>query len=60
MEALGQRAVVGEVVQRGQQFALGEIAAGAEDDERRGCDRQALETLGERVLGAGLIGGLTG
>ena len=43
VEALGQRALVGEVVERGQQFALGQIAGGAEDDQRGGGDRQALQ-----------------
>jgi hypothetical protein len=50
LEALGKRPVVGEVVERGQQFAAREVAGGAEDDERRGGDGQALEALGERVL----------
>ena len=53
MKALGQRAIVGEVVERGQQFAAREIAGGSEDDERRRGHRQALETRRERVLGLG-------
>src|ERR1700677_2775184 len=54
MEALGQRALVREVVERGQQFALGQVARGAEDDERRRGDRQALQPFDERVLRLGL------
>ena len=50
VEALGQRALVGEVVERRQQLALGEVAGGPEDHERRRVDREALEALGERVL----------
>ena len=50
VEALGQRALVGEVVERGQQLALGEVARRAEDDHRRRRDRQPLEALDERVL----------
>ena len=42
VEALGQRALVREVVERGQQFALGEVAGGAEEHERRRRDGQAL------------------
>ena len=52
MKALGQRALVREVVQRGQQFALREIACGAEDHERGRRDRPALEPGDERVLGS--------
>ena len=32
-ESRGQAAVVGQPVERGQQFALGEVAIGAEDDD---------------------------
>ena len=51
VEALGQGAVVGQVVEGRQQFAPGQVAGGAEDDERRRCDRQALEAGCQRVLG---------
>ena len=50
LEALGQRALVGEVVERGQQLAVREVAGRAEDDQRRRRDRQPLEPLDERVL----------
>ena len=50
VEALGQRPFVGEVVDRRQQLAPGEIPGGAEDDERRPGDGQALQSLDERVL----------
>jgi hypothetical protein len=52
VEALGQRALVREVVDRRQQLAVREVARGSEDDQRRGVDRQALEPLDEGVLGA--------
>ena len=55
VEALGEGALVGEVVQRRQQFAPGQVAGRPEDDERRRCDRQALEAESERVLGLGLL-----
>ncbi len=50
LEALGQRALVGEVVERGQELAVRQVARRAEDDERGRRDRQALEALDERVL----------
>ena len=50
VEALGQRALVREVVERGQQLAVREVARGAEDDQRRRRDREPLEPLDERVL----------
>jgi hypothetical protein len=60
VEALGQRPLVREVVERGQQLALGEVARRAEDDHRRRRDRKALEALDEGVLTdlpVGRIGG---
>jgi hypothetical protein len=53
VEALGQRPLVGEVVERRQQLAAREVPRGPEDDERGGRYREALETLDERVLGGG-------
>ncbi len=50
LEALRQRPLVGEVVERGQQLAVGEVAGRAEDHQRRRMDRQALEPLDQRVL----------
>ena len=50
VEALGQGALVRQVVDRGQQLALGQVARATEDHERRGVDRQPLEALDERVL----------
>ena len=50
VEALGQRAVVREVVERGQQLAVGQVARRAEDREVRRVDGQPLEALGERVV----------
>jgi hypothetical protein len=50
VEALGERALVREVVDSGQELAVREVAGGAEDDERRRVDWQALESLDERVL----------
>ena len=41
LEPLGQRALVREVVERGQQLAVREVAGRAEDDERGGRDRAA-------------------
>ena len=49
-EALGQRALVGQVVERGQQLAPGQVPGRPEDDQRRRVDREALEALDERVL----------
>jgi uncharacterized protein involved in type VI secretion and phage assembly len=40
---------VGEVVERRQQLAPGEVAGGAEDDQRRRVDRQALEAVGQGI-----------
>src|SRR5206468_10341330 len=58
VEALGQRALVGHVVDGGQQLAPREVAGRAEDRHRRGADRQALEARGQRVLlGGGLLDG---
>ncbi len=51
LEALGKRALVGEVVERRQQLPMREIAGRAEDHERRRMHRQALEPLDERVFG---------
>jgi hypothetical protein len=50
LEVLGQRALVGEVVERREQLAVRQIAGGAEDDDCRGIDRQALETFGQRIV----------
>ncbi len=55
LEALGQLALVGEVVERGQQLAVREVAGGAEDDQRRRMHRQPLESLDERVVGVGEV-----
>ena len=35
---------------RRQQLAVGQVAGGAEDDQRRRVDREALEPLDQRVL----------
>src|SRR5205814_7252465 len=48
-ERLGQRPLVGQVVDRGQQLALGQVARRAEDDEHGRVDGQPLQALGERV-----------
>src|SRR2546421_9340378 len=46
----GQGALLGEVVQRGQQLAAAEVAGGAEDDhDRRVGDAIVVETLREWV-----------
>ena len=50
VEALWQRPLVGEVVERREQLAVRQIARGAEDHQRRGRDRQPFEPLDERVL----------
>ena len=50
LEALGQRPLVREVVERRQQLAVREVAGAAEDHEDGRMDRQPLETLDERVL----------
>ena len=50
-EALGQRAVVRQVVDRGQQLALRQVARPAEDHEARRRRGEPLQALGERVLG---------
>src|SRR5256886_7109344 len=48
----GQGALLGEVVQRGQQLAAAEVAGGAEDDhDRRVGDAIVVETLREWVRG---------
>jgi hypothetical protein len=49
-EVTGQRPLVGQVVDGRQQLAPGEIAGGAEHDERRRMDRLAVEAVGQRVL----------
>jgi hypothetical protein len=49
VEALGQRALVREVVDGRQELALGEVARAAEYHERRRVDREALEALDQRV-----------
>src|SRR5215216_6204166 len=59
VEALGQRALVRQVVDRRHQLALGQVARRAEDDQRRRVDGQPLEPLDERVLGC-LLGGSDG
>ena len=41
-EFLGQQIVLGEVVERGKQFALGEIAGSAEDHHGAGVARAAV------------------
>ncbi len=46
-------AVVGEAVERGQQFALGEVAVGSEDDDDALGD---LAIEAERVLERVLVG----
>src|SRR5271165_4558436 len=51
---------MGEVVKGRQQFASGQVARGAEDDERGGRDWQSLETGGKGVLGSHLSGWMTG
>ena len=58
VEALGQRALVGEVVERRQQLAVGQVARRAEDHQRRRVDRQALEPL--RPAGCRGVGGASG
>ena len=58
VKALGQGALVGEVVQCGQQFAPRQISGRAEDDESGRRDRLALEAGDERVLGLGRDRGL--
>ena len=50
LEALGQGALVGEVVERRQQLAVREVTGGAEDDERGRADGQPLEPLDQRVI----------
>ena len=50
-ESRGQPAVVGEAIERGQQFALGEVAIGAEDhDDALGNVPFEAERILERVL----------
>ena len=51
LEAFGQLAFVGEVVQAGQQLAVSEVPGGAEDHERRGMNRQPLQTFDQWILG---------
>ena len=50
VEALGQRALVGEVVERGQQLAPRQVARAAEDRHRRRADRQPLQPGAEGVV----------
>jgi hypothetical protein len=50
LEALGQRPVRREVVERRQELAAGQVPRPAEDHERGRVDGQALEARGERVL----------
>jgi hypothetical protein len=60
VETLGQRALVGEVVERRQQFASGQIAGRAEDDQGRWSYRQPLQPSRQWVLGLGLAGWAAG
>ena len=50
VEPLGQRPLVGQVVERGQQLAVREVARGAEDRQRRRMDGQPFQPLDEGVL----------
>ena len=50
LEALRQGALMRQVVKRGEQLAVCQIAGGAEDHERRRMHGQALEPLDERIL----------
>jgi hypothetical protein len=50
VEALGERALVREVVDRGKELAVRQIPRGAEDHERGGMHREALEARDQRVL----------
>jgi hypothetical protein len=50
VETLGERAFMREVVDRGQELAVRQVAGAAEDDERGRVDGEALESLGQRVL----------
>jgi hypothetical protein len=50
VEALRQRPLMGQVVDRRQQLAVGEVPRAAEDDHRRRVDREPLQSLDERVL----------
>ena len=50
IEALRERALVCEVVDRRQQLAVREVSRRSEDHERGRVDRQPLESLDERVL----------
>jgi hypothetical protein len=51
VEALGQRPLVGQVVEGGQELAAREVARGAEDDQRGRRNGEPLEALDQRVLG---------
>ncbi len=50
VEALRERALVREVVDRRQELAMCQVPGRTEDHERRRMDRQALESLDQRVL----------
>ena len=50
LEALRQRPLVGQVVERGEQFAVSQVAGRTEDDQRGRADRQALEPFDQRVF----------
>ena len=55
LEALGQLSLVGQVVERRQELAVGQIAGRAEDHQGGRMDRQALQALDERVLDVGQV-----
>ncbi len=50
LEALGQSALVRQVVERRQQLPVGKVARAAEDDQRGRVDRQPLEPLDQWVV----------
>ena len=56
LESFRQRPVVGEVVDRGQELAVREIAGSTEDHKGRRVDRRPLESLDEWVLEQGDLG----
>ena len=50
LEALGERPLVGQVVERRQQLPVGEVAGGPEHHQDRRTNGKPLETLDERIL----------
>ena len=53
LKTLRQLPLVGQVVERREQLAMGQVAGGAKDHQGRRVDRQALQPGHEGIVGIG-------